>query len=166
MNCFQGVKHLQDSTSNIQRYSQRPLSWLHLHGIIAPSTIMESNTFKAVPAIFTNNHSALYHGWINLALQRHLPSIQRNHLRIAMHFVLGVKHLQGSTSNIERYSQCPLSRLHFYGITAPSTVMESNTFKAVPAIFTNIHSALYHGWINLALQRHLPSWSQTLSRQH
>ena len=54
----------------------------------------------------------------------------------------GVKHFQGSTSNIHRYSQRPLSRLHLYGITAPSTVMESNTFKAVPAILTDILSAI------------------------
>ena len=73
---------------------------------------MESNTFKAVPSILRDIHRALYHGCINLASQNHLPSLQCNHLLVAMHCFQGVKHLKGSTSNIDRYSQRPLSRLH------------------------------------------------------
>ena len=83
---------------------------------------MESNTLQAVPAIFTDIRSALYHGFINLASKSHLPSLQWNHHLITMHFVHGVKHLTGSTSNIHRYLLRPLSGLHLSCLTEPSNV--------------------------------------------
>ena len=97
-----------------------------------------------------------------------------------MHCVHRVKHLQGSTSNIHKYSRRPLSWLHLSGYAAPSTVnpvkslsnshafgfIDSNTFKAVPTILRDIRCALYSSCINLALQHHQPSWGQTPSRQY
>ena len=62
-----------------------------------------------------------------------------------MHCVYGVKHFQGLNSNIERYSQCPLSRLLECCLAAPSTV------TPVKSLF-NSHA--------------LCSWSQTFSRQY
>ena len=106
---------------------------------------MESNTFKAVPAILRDIHRALHHGCINLASQSHLPSLKCNHHLIAMYWFQGVKHLQGSTSNIDRYSQRPLSRLHKSCLTAPSNVTPVKSSS-------NSHA--------------LCSWSQTPSRHY
>ena len=111
---------------------------LHYQNLLKPLQ-MGSGIFS------TDIRSALYKGCIHLASQSNLPSIEWNHHQIAKNCVHGVKHLKGSTSNIERYSQRPLSWLHLYGITAPSTVNPEKSSS-------NSHAFC--------------SWSQTPSRQY
>ena len=76
---------------------------------------MESNTFKAVPAMFNDISRALYLGSIEFPPQRHLP-VSEDNIR-----VYGVMHRQGVTRNIHIYFQSPPSRLHPYTDGAPST---------------------------------------------
>jgi len=75
---------------------------------------MESNTFKAVPAIFIDICCALHWGIIELPAQRHLP-VSEWYM-----FVFGVMHRQGVTRNIHIYFQSPPSRLQPCNDGAPS----------------------------------------------
>jgi len=75
---------------------------------------MESNTFKAVKAIFIDISRALYWDSNEFLPQRHLPVSEGNI------WVFGVMHRQGVTRNIHIYFQSPPSRLQPCNDGAPS----------------------------------------------
>ena len=132
-----------------------PYSAIYRHGV---------KHLTAVPAVFTDIRSALYYGCIYMGLQRHIPSIQVNHLLIAMHCVLG-------KTPSRQYQQCSMI------LAAPSIEVAFNILlcaiyrypkeisgffgscivQASPEIITFISRALHHSCIHIVTERHLPT---------
>ena len=106
----------------LHRYSQSPLSRLHSSCLTEPSTVTPVKSSSYIHALCSWSQTP-YRQYQQYSQIFTAPSITvaliLPHSAIYRH---GVKHLQGSTSNIKRYSQRPLLRLHKSCLTAPSTV--------------------------------------------